>query len=56
MLVPVFLWDIAVEFTVPGILLVAAVVAYFLYWLSRQLDRRSQDAAGTLPPGLQPLA
>jgi len=56
MLVPVFLWDIAVEFTVPGILLVAAVFAYFLYWLFRELDRRSRDAAGTLPPGLQPLA
>ncbi len=56
MLVPLFLWDIPVEFSVPGILLVATVFAFFLYWLSRRIDRRSREASGALPPGLQPLA
>jgi hypothetical protein len=36
-----FVWDVPVEFVVPGILLVAAGFAYLLYRLSRTLDRRA---------------
>ncbi len=44
-----FAWDILVEFSVPGILLVAALFAYLLYRLDRTLRRR---AAPLVPPGV----
>lgn len=44
MLGVLFLWDVAVEFSVPGILLVAAAFAYLLYRLGRTIDRR--ESAG----------
>ncbi len=43
-----FLWDVAVEFSVPGILLVAAVFAYLLYRLGRTIARRE---AARVPSG-----
>jgi hypothetical protein len=43
-----FVWDIPVEFSVPGILLVAAIFAYLLYRLGRTLDQREST---TVPPG-----
>jgi hypothetical protein len=45
-----FVWDIAVEFTVPGILIVSAFFAFLLYRLHRQLLRRERAAvpAGVL--------
>jgi hypothetical protein len=56
MLLALFLWDIPVEFSVPGILLVAAVMVYLQYRLGRAIDRRSQPVgppAGAIaaPPG-----
>lgn len=35
-----FAWDVVVEFTVPGILLVSAAFAYLLYRLHRKIRRR----------------
>lgn len=40
MLGVLFVWDVLLEFSVPGILLVAALFAYLLLRLSRTLDRR----------------
>jgi hypothetical protein len=40
-----FLWDVLVEFTVPGILLVAALFAYLLYRLHRTLRAREATNA-----------
>lgn len=48
MLGVLFVWDVIIEFSVPGILLVAALFAYLLYRLGRTLDRR--ERAG-IPPG-----
>lgn len=45
MLVPLFLWDILIEASVPGILLVAAAAAYLLYRLARVVDARSRPIA-----------
>jgi hypothetical protein len=39
-----FVWDILVEFTVPGILVVSAVFAYLLYRLHRTLRARESRA------------
>jgi len=41
MLVPLFLFDIALEPSVPGILAVSALAAYLLYRLGRRIERRS---------------
>jgi len=49
MLGSLFVWDVPVEFSVPGILLVAALFAYLLFRLSRTLDRRE---TATIPPGV----
>jgi len=53
MLGVLFVWDIFVEFSVPGILVVAAIFAYLLYRLGRTLDRResSQVPAGAAGAG-----
>jgi hypothetical protein len=48
MLGALFVWDIVVEFTVPGILLVSAAFAYLLYRLRRRLLARG---AATVPRG-----
>jgi hypothetical protein len=40
MLGVLFVWDIIVEFTVPGILLVSAAFAYLLYRLHRRIEGR----------------
>ena len=48
MLAVLFVWDIPVEFVVPGILGVAAIFIYLLYRLGRMLDRRESIAP---PPG-----
>ncbi len=45
MMAILFLWDVPVEFSVPGILVVAAVFAYLLYRLGRTLDRREATGA-----------
>ena len=50
MLVPLFVWDAFVEFTVPGILAVAALFGYLLYRLGRTLDRRARRSAA-VPSG-----
>jgi hypothetical protein len=50
MLVPLFVWDFLIEFSVPGILGVAALFAYLLYRLGRTLERRAA-APTTIPPG-----
>ncbi len=52
MLVMLFLWDVIVEFSVPGILAVAAVYAYLLYRLGRRIARRT--APGPPPGAAQP--
>ena len=51
MMAALFLWDIFVELTVPGILGVAAVFAYLLYRLGRSIARRtpSADRPSALP-------
>ncbi len=46
-----FLWDVLIEFTVPGILGVSAVFAYFLYRLHRRLLARSRPR---VPAGASP--
>lgn len=50
MFVPLFAWDIGVEFAIPGILLVAAVFGYLLYRLHRTIARRSTGP--TVPAGV----
>ncbi len=52
MLVPLFLFDVPVEASVPGILLVAAGAAYLLYRLLRVVDARE----GPSPVRAGPLA
>jgi len=47
MLVDLMLWDFLVEFSVPGILAVAAIFAYLLVRLHRTLRRRSLSPAPT---------
>jgi len=42
-----FGWDVIVEFSVPGILLVTACFVYLLYWLRRRM--RAREAAATPP-------
>lgn len=54
MLVPLFLWDGVVEFSVPGILVVSAVFAYFLYALSKRLDRRDGARSAIVPRERRP--
>jgi hypothetical protein len=39
-----FVWDVPVEFSVPGILLVSALFAYLLYRLHRTIEARSPPA------------
>lgn len=56
MMAVLFAWDVPVEFSVPGILLVAAVFAYFLYRLYGRLERRDSSsvpsgALGSSAPG-----
>jgi hypothetical protein len=51
-----FAWDVIVEFSVPGILLVTLAFVYLLYWLRRRLIARDGTAARGLPPGLLPSA
>jgi hypothetical protein len=48
MLAILFVWDIPLEFAVPGVLVVTAFFAYLQYRLGRALDRR--EAVG-VPPG-----
>ena len=48
MFAALFAWDVLVEFTVPGILLVSALFAYLLYRLHRTLLSR---ASRPVPPG-----
>jgi hypothetical protein len=43
-----FAWDVIVEFSVPGILLVTLAFGYLLFWLRKQLIVRDQV---TVPPG-----
>ena len=45
MMVPLFVWDGVVEFSIPGILVVAAVFAYLLYRLGGSISRRSTTTA-----------
>jgi hypothetical protein len=45
MLVPLFLWDVVIEFTVPGILGVAAVFAYLLFRLGQTIEKRRTPGA-----------
>ncbi len=49
MLVPLFLWDFLIEFSVPGILGVAAVFAYLLFRLGRAVEARAPRAVGASP-------
>ncbi len=58
MLVMLFLWDVIVEFSVPGILAVAAVYAYLLYRLGRRIARRTAPGPppGAAQPGPPPVA
>jgi len=60
MLLVLFVWDLPTEFSVPGILLVAGLVAYFQYRLGRAIDARHRltgpppavgGAAPPPPPG-----
>ncbi len=44
MMAALFVWDILVELTVPGILAVSAVFAYLLYRLGRSIARRTPSA------------
>jgi hypothetical protein len=47
-----FVWDLIVEFSVPGILLVTLVFVYLLYWLRRALlarDATALPATGPIP-------
>ncbi len=46
MMAALFLWDILVELTIPGIRGVAAVFAYLLYRLGRSIARRPPSADG----------
>jgi hypothetical protein len=48
MLGVLFVWDIVVEFTVPGILFVSGFFAIFLYVLHRRIVRRERSG---VPPG-----
>ena len=48
MFAALFAWDVLVEFSVPGILLVSALFAYLLYRLHRTLLAR---ASRSVPPG-----
>lgn len=50
MLGVLFAWDVVVEFSVPGILLVSAAFAYVLYRLDRRLKARGEVR---VPPGAQ---
>ena len=54
MLAVLFVWDIAVEFVVPGILAVSALFVYLLYRLHRSLRRRERSVvpAAVLGPPL----
>ena len=54
MLVPLFLWDAVLEPSVPGILGVAALLAYLLYRLGRTVDARALLVA--VPAGTPPRA
>jgi len=49
MMIPLFVWDVVVEFSVPGILGVAAIFAYLLYRLGRTIDRRLATGPGAVP-------
>ncbi|MGA9838900.1 MAG: hypothetical protein WBF81_05240 [Thermoplasmata archaeon] len=49
MLAILFVWDVPVEFSIPGILLVTAVFVCLLYWLHRSLRAREVTA---IPPGV----
>jgi hypothetical protein len=49
-----FLFDVLVEFSVPGILVVSAVFAYLLYRLDRKVTARTATRADTPPPGGPP--
>jgi len=52
MLAALFVWDVPVEFSVPGILGVAAVFAYLQYRLGRRIAARSSRPAERIPPGV----
>jgi hypothetical protein len=49
-----FGWDVIVEFSVPGILLVTAAFGYLLYWLRRRLVTREAAMTPSLPAGIMP--
>jgi hypothetical protein len=49
MLIPLFVWDGLLETTVPGILILAAISGYLLYWLGRSVDLRASPAAESSP-------
>ncbi len=46
-----FVWDIPIEFSVPGILAVSAVFAVLLYRLGRRIDRRGLGLGRAAPAG-----
>ena len=51
MLVPLFAWDVLLEFIgFPGILAVSALFAYLLFRLGRTLDRRASPPSQVLAP------
>jgi hypothetical protein len=50
-----FGWDVIVEFSVPGILLVTACFVYLLYWLRRRILAREGPATPPLPSWVAPL-
>jgi hypothetical protein len=49
-----FVWDVLVEFSVPGILLVAAAFAYLLYRLDRTLRAREGASGPSGARGVPP--
>jgi len=50
MMIPLFVWDLVVEFSVPGVLGVAAIFAYLLYRLGRTIDQRLARPAPAAAP------
>jgi hypothetical protein len=51
MLLVLWVWDVPIEFTVPGILAVAAVFAYLQYRLARRVFTRSPEKPNLIPTG-----
>jgi hypothetical protein len=51
MLGVLFVWDVGVEFVVPGILLVSVVFGYLLYRIRNRLREQDRAAGGGVPTG-----